>query len=193
MESKDYVPLFETKPAKGRILFRLYAASIFVAICMIFVYRVSYFPSSLEGPAVARWAWSGMFLAELCFSWYEKYLPRIDVFVCTADPVIEPPTMVINTVLSVMAYDYPPEKLSVYLSDDGGSDLTFYAMLEASRFAKEWIPFCKKLNAEPRSPEAYFQSAVEPIDDPIMAKQWQSVKVIIQCHSHAQDISGTMT
>ncbi|XP_031270406.1 cellulose synthase-like protein E1 isoform X2 [Pistacia vera] len=180
MESKDYVPLFETKPAKGRILFRLYAASVFVAICMIFVYRASYFPSSLEGPAIERWAWSGMFLAELWFSWYEKYLPGIDVFVCTADPVIEPPTMVINTVLSVMAYDYPPEKLSVYLSDDGGSDLTFYAMLEASRFAKEWIPFCKKLNAEPRSPEAYFQSAVEPIDDPIMAKQWQSIKKLYE-------------
>ncbi|KAJ0081922.1 hypothetical protein Patl1_09606 [Pistacia atlantica] len=142
--------------------------------------EVSYFPSSLEGPAVERWAWSGMFLAELWFSWYEKYFPGIDVFVCTADPVIEPPTMVINTVLSVMAYDYPPEKLSVYLSDDGGSDLTFYAMLEASRFAKEWIPFCKKLNPEPRSPEAYFQSAVEPIDDPIMAKQWQSVKKLYE-------------
>ncbi|KAJ0017642.1 hypothetical protein Pint_09408 [Pistacia integerrima] len=82
MESKDYVPLFETKPAKGRILFRLYAASIFVAICMIFVYRVSYFLSSLEGPAVERWAWSGMFLAELWFSWNRR-------IVCTADAPME--------------------------------------------------------------------------------------------------------
>ena len=108
---------------------------------------------------------------------YEKALPGVDIFVCTADPVIEPPVMVINTVLSVMAYDYPPEKLSVYLSDDGGSDLTFYAMLEASRFSKIWLPFCKKFKIEPRSPEAYFRTAVEPLGEPAMAKQWTSVKV----------------
>lgn len=89
---------------------------------------------------------------------YENELPGVDIFVCTADPVIEPPMMVINTVLSVMAYDYPPEKLSVYLSDDAASHLTFYALLEASQFAKHWIPFCKKFNVEPRSPAAYFDS-----------------------------------
>ncbi|KAF6176799.1 hypothetical protein GIB67_014173 [Kingdonia uniflora] len=57
-----------------------------------------------------------------------------------------------------MAYNYPPEKLSVYLSDDGGSDLTFYALLKASVFSKQWIPFCKKFNIEPRSPAAYFST-----------------------------------
>ncbi|KAJ6751824.1 hypothetical protein OIU85_002259 [Salix viminalis] len=62
--------------------------------------------------------------------------PRVDVFVCTADPTIEPPIMVISTVLSAMAYDYPPEKLAIYLSDDAGSDLTFYALLEASIVCK---------------------------------------------------------
>lgn len=82
----------------------------------------------------------------------------MDIFVCTADPTIEPPMMVINTVLSVMAYDYPPEKLSVYLSDDGGSELTCYALLKAAEFAKHWIPYCKKYNVEPRSPAAYFAS-----------------------------------
>jgi cellulose synthase/poly-beta-1,6-N-acetylglucosamine synthase-like glycosyltransferase len=108
---------------------------------------------------------------------YEKDLPSIDIFVCTADPMLEPPTMVINTVLSVMAYNYPPEKLSVYLSDDGGSDLTFYAMLEASRFSKIWLPFCKKFKVEPRSPEAYFSAAVEPHGEPVKAKEWSFVKV----------------
>lgn len=88
---------------------------------------------------------------------YDNDLPRVDVFVCTADPIIEPPTMVINTVLSVMAYDYPPEKLAVYLSDDGGSDITFYAAVEAARFAEHWVPFCRKFKVEPRSPEAYFR------------------------------------
>ncbi|KAH7843938.1 hypothetical protein Vadar_022538 [Vaccinium darrowii] len=41
--------------------------------------------------------------------------PRIDIFVCIADLDIEPPMMVINMVLSVMAYDYLPEKIAVYL------------------------------------------------------------------------------
>ncbi|KAK6774126.1 hypothetical protein RDI58_029365 [Solanum bulbocastanum] len=45
---------------------------------------------------------------------------------------MEPPTMVINTILSVMSYNYPTQKLSVYLSDDGGSQYTFYALFEAS-------------------------------------------------------------
>jgi len=60
---------------------------------------------------------------------YQKAFPGIDVFVCTEDPMIEPPVMVINIVLSVMAYAYPLEKLSVYISHDGGSILTFNAML----------------------------------------------------------------
>ncbi|MED6186134.1 hypothetical protein PIB30_063920, partial [Stylosanthes scabra] len=85
-------------------------------------------------------------------------LKGVDIFVCTADPEIEPPMMVINTVLSVMAYDYPTHKLSVYLSDDGASHITFYALLEASNFAKHWLPFCKKFKVEPRSPAAYFNN-----------------------------------
>ncbi|PHT93342.1 hypothetical protein T459_01224 [Capsicum annuum] len=85
-------------------------------------------------------------------------LLRVDVFVCTVDPAIEPPIMVINTELLVMAYNYPTEKLSVYLSDDVGSELTFYALLEAFRFAKHWLPYCKKFNVELRSPAAYFAS-----------------------------------
>ncbi|KAK3010018.1 hypothetical protein RJ639_010981 [Escallonia herrerae] len=108
---------------------------------------------------------------------YEKVLPCIDVFVCTADPQVEPPLMVINTVLSLMAYSYPPEKLNVYLSDDGGSDLMFYALLEASRFSTYWLPFCKKLKIEPRSPVAYFATACEPTDDPVMANEWSSIRL----------------
>ena len=86
---------------------------------------------------------------------------------CTADPAIEPPIMVINTVLSVMAYDYPPEKLAVYLSDDAGSNISYYALLEASEFAKHWIPFCQRFKVEPRSPEVYFGSTVsgQVVDD----------------------------
>ncbi|XP_042065291.1 cellulose synthase-like protein E2 [Salvia splendens] len=72
----------------------------------------------------------------ITFNMCENDLGGVNIFVCTADPEIEPPMLVINTVLSVMAYDYPPEKLAVYLSDDAASDLTFYALLEASAFAK---------------------------------------------------------
>lgn len=112
---------------------------------------------------------------------YENDLPEVDIFVCTADPTIEPPMMVINTVLSVMAYDYPTEKLSVYLSDDAGSDLTFYALLEASYFARHWLPYCKKFKVEPRSPEAYFRSELRQLDAD-QVKALVSVKVLISLH-----------
>lgn len=64
--------------------------------------------------------------------------------------------MVMNTVLSAMAYNYPANKLNVYLSDDGGSELTFYALFKASIFSKHWLPFCRRFNVEPRSPEIFF-------------------------------------
>ncbi|XVE90171.1 hypothetical protein DITRI_Ditri20bG0056700 [Diplodiscus trichospermus] len=203
-KNDDYVPLFETRPVKGRILFRLFAASILVGICFICMYRLRFFPVG-SSAKVERWSWIGLFMSELWFSFYwflttvprwnsvyrfpyedrlclrfEKELPGIDIFVCTADPIVEPPSMVINTVLSVMAYDYPPDKLSIYLSDDGGSDLTFYAMLEAATFSKKWLPFCKKFKIEPRSPEAYFRTAVEPDNDPVMLQQWLSVKKLYE-------------
>ncbi|KAL6332717.1 hypothetical protein AAG906_010057 [Vitis piasezkii] len=172
MGRDGHLPLFETKTSKGRILFGLYAVSTFVGICLICVYRLTHLPEEGE---VGRWPWIGWFLSEL---WYEKVLPGIDIFVCTANPIIEPPTMVINTVLSVMAYDYLPEKLSVYLSDDCGSCLTFYALLEASQFSKLWLPLCKKFKVKPRCPEAYLSSTPEPNDDdPQKAEEWSSIKV----------------
>ncbi|KAL4618579.1 hypothetical protein ACB092_06G020900 [Castanea dentata] len=186
MGSDEYLPLFETRRAKGRVQYRLLVVSVFVGICLIWIHRVSHIPRKGED---GRWGWIGLLGAELWFGlywlltqahrWnpvyrstfkdrlsqrYETDLPKVDIFVCTADPVIEPPVMVINTVLSVMSYDYPPEKLSVYLSDDGGSDLTYYALLEASHFAKHWLPFCKKFKVEPRSPAAYFNSSDDPLD-----------------------------
>ncbi|TYG95486.1 hypothetical protein ES288_A11G272200v1 [Gossypium darwinii] len=202
MAKSNYVPLFETKQVKGRLLFRCIAASIFLGICFIVMYRVMFFP---VGGKAERWTWIGLFLSELwfCFYWFlttvsrwnsvyrlpyiqrlsqrfEKELPGIDIFVCTTDPLIKPPSMVVNTVLSVMAYDYPPEKLSIYLSDDGGSDLTFYAMLEAANFSKTWLPFCKKFRVEPTSPEAYFRTASEPLSDAVNVKDWLSVKKLYE-------------
>ncbi|KAJ4725303.1 Cellulose synthase [Melia azedarach] len=179
MARDGYFPLFETRRAKGRVLYRLFAVSVFVGILLIWVYRLNHIPKESYG----RWVWLGLLAAELWFGFYwlltqalrwnivyretfkdrlslryENELPGVDIFVCTADPKIEPPMMVINTVLSVMAFDYPTQNLSVYLSDDAASDLTFYALMEASQFSKHWIPYCKKFNVEPRSPAAYFVS-----------------------------------
>ena len=87
-----------------------------------------------------------------------KDLPALDVFICTADPCKEPPMSVVNTALSVMAYEYPTEKVSVYVSDDGGSQLTLFALMEDAKFACHWLPFCKKKNIVERSPDVYFAS-----------------------------------
>ncbi|XP_057954760.1 cellulose synthase-like protein B4 [Malania oleifera] len=92
----------------------------------------------------------------------EIELPAVDMFVTTADPVLESPIITINTVLSLMAVDYPADKLACYVSDDGGSAITFYALTEALKFAKLWIPFCKKYGILVRAPFRYF-SGSEPI------------------------------
>ncbi|VAI18683.1 unnamed protein product [Triticum turgidum subsp. durum] len=102
-------------------------------------------------------------------------LPSVDIFVCTADPYSEPPSLVVSTILSLMAYNYPPEKLSVYLSDDGGSILTYYGMWEASLFAKHWLPFCKRYNIEPRSPAAYFSQS-DGHQELCTPKEWSLIK-----------------
>ncbi|KAK7362782.1 hypothetical protein VNO77_04904 [Canavalia gladiata] len=90
-------------------------------------------------------------------------LPAIDVFICTADPIKEPTLDVMNTVLSAMALDYPPEKLHVYLSDDGGSPMTLHGVKEAWKFARWWLPFCRRYRINNRCPKAYF-SALENDD-----------------------------
>ncbi|KAJ4850306.1 Cellulose synthase-like protein D2 [Turnera subulata] len=89
-------------------------------------------------------------------------LPGIDVFVSTADPEKEPPLVTANTILSILAADYPVEKLSCYVSDDGGALLTFEAMAEAASFANIWVPFCRKHDIEPRNPESYFNLKRDP-------------------------------
>lgn len=88
----------------------------------------------------------------------ESQYPALDVFICTADPYKEPPMKVVNTALSVMGFDYPMEKLSVYVSDDGGSEFTLFAFMEAAEFAAHWLPYCTKYNIIERCPDAYFKS-----------------------------------
>ncbi|KAL5794123.1 hypothetical protein ACOSP7_002717 [Xanthoceras sorbifolium] len=83
-------------------------------------------------------------------------LPPVDMFVTTADPVLEPPIIIVNTVLSLMALDYPANKLACYVSDDSCSPFYFHALVEASKLAKLWVPFCKKYKVKFRAPFKYF-------------------------------------
>ncbi|KAJ3681660.1 hypothetical protein LUZ60_014233 [Juncus effusus] len=94
-------------------------------------------------------------------------LPGLDVFVSTADPEKEPVLVTANTILSILAADYPVEKLACYVSDDGGALLTFEAMAEAASFAQLWVPFCKKHKIEPRNPDSYFSQKKDPFKNKV--------------------------
>ncbi|NP_001302952.1 cellulose synthase A catalytic subunit 2 [Brassica napus] len=83
-------------------------------------------------------------------------LAPVDVFVSTVDPLKEPPLITANTVLSILAVDYPVDKVACYVSDDGAAMLTFEALSDTAEFARKWVPFCKKFSIEPRAPEWYF-------------------------------------
>ncbi|KAG6488916.1 hypothetical protein ZIOFF_050171 [Zingiber officinale] len=88
-------------------------------------------------------------------------LPAVDMFVTTADPTLEPPIITVDTVLSLLAVDYPVHKLACYVSDDGASPVTFFSFSESVEFAKLWVPFCKKHGVRVRAPSVYF-SSTEP-------------------------------
>ncbi|KOM42916.1 hypothetical protein LR48_Vigan05g052000 [Vigna angularis] len=94
----------------------------------------------------------------------EDNFPGLDIFVCTLDPEKEPTVQVMDTVVSAVAMDYPSDKLAVYLSDDGGTPVTLYAMKEAGVFAKEWVPFCRKYGVKLRCPKAFFSPMGEDED-----------------------------
>jgi cellulose synthase/poly-beta-1,6-N-acetylglucosamine synthase-like glycosyltransferase len=110
----------------------------------------------------------------------DSELPPLDLFVTTADHVLEPPIITVNTVLSLLALDYPANKLACYVSDDGCSPLTFYALVEATKFAEIWIPFCKKYNVQCRAPFRYFcDETMEHNDLPEFKQEWLLMKVIL--------------
>ena len=88
-------------------------------------------------------------------------LPAIDVFICTADPEKEPTLEVMNTLISAMTLDYPPDKLHIYFSDDAGSPVTLHGVREARRFSRWWVPFCRKYGITQPCPMAYFSHAPE--------------------------------
>jgi len=99
------------------------------------------------------------------------------MFVTTADPVREPPILVANTLLSLLAVNYPANKLACYVSDDGCSPLTYFSLKEASKFAKIWVPFCKKYNIKVRAPFRYFLNPPAATESSEFSKDWEITKV----------------
>ncbi|XP_010652326.1 probable cellulose synthase A catalytic subunit 8 [UDP-forming] isoform X4 [Vitis vinifera] len=88
-------------------------------------------------------------------------LASVDVFVSTADPLKESPIVISNTILSILSVDYPAEKVSCYVSDEGAARLTLETLSLTCDFARKWVPFCKKFQIEPPSPESYFSQKVD--------------------------------
>ncbi|KAL1292424.1 hypothetical protein AAHE18_20G270100 [Arachis hypogaea] len=106
-------------------------------------------------------------------------LAAVDFFVSTVDPLKEPPLITANTVLSILAIDYPVDKVSCYVSDDGASMLTFESLVETADFARKWVPFCKKFSIEPRAPEYYFSQKIDYLKDkvqPSFVKERRAIK-----------------
>ncbi|KAI3504190.1 hypothetical protein L1887_32735 [Cichorium endivia] len=171
------------------VINRLYALFHSIAITLLIYYRASSILTLIRTTTQPLIPHLLIFIAELTLSFIwvlrqsylwrpvtrtvfperlpeDDQLPPIDVFICTADPEREPPLGVMNTVVSAMALNYPAGKLTVYLSDDGGCPVTLEAMREAWRFAKIWVPFCKKYGVKIICPEAYFAGG--GVDDECM-------------------------
>lgn len=113
-------------------------------------------------------------------------LAAVDFFVSTVDPLKEPPLVTANTVLSILAVDYPVNKVSCYVSDDGSAMLTFETLAETAEFARKWVPFCKKYSIEPRAPEFYFSQKIDYLKDkvqPSFVKERRAMKVNYFCYN----------
>jgi hypothetical protein len=92
----------------------------------------------------------------------------------------EPPLIIANTVLSILAVDYPVDKVCCYVSDDGAAMLTFEALTETCLFARKWVPFCKKHKIEPRAPEWYFAQKIDYLREkvhPEFVRERRAMKV----------------
>lgn len=83
-------------------------------------------------------------------------------------------------VFSILDVDYPVEKVTYYMSDDGASMLPFDTSVEIAEFARRWAPFCQKYSIEPRALEFYFSKKIENLKDkvqPNFAKDRRAMKV----------------
>ncbi|KAL4394399.1 hypothetical protein AHAS_Ahas02G0148100 [Arachis hypogaea] len=78
---------------------------------------------------------------------------------------------------SLLAHDYPVNNLSCCVSDDGFSPHTFYALVEASEFAKLWVSFCKKFNVQVKAPFRYFSGDSKAYNSDIPRFKQQRLKM----------------
>ncbi|KAE8788622.1 putative cellulose synthase A catalytic subunit 11 [Hordeum vulgare] len=114
-----------------------------------------------------------------CSGGGQRRMAGVDVFVSAADAAREPPLATANTVLSVLAADYPAGRLACYVSDDGADMLLFEALFETARLARRWVPFCRRHGVEPRAPEPYFARNVDYLRDkvaPSFVKERRAMK-----------------
>ncbi|KAC9404467.1 hypothetical protein E3N88_45891 [Mikania micrantha] len=149
---KPWRPLTRRLPMPKSIIspYRLLIVVRFIVLCFYLTWRISH-PND-----EAMWLW---FMSIVCEMWFafSWILDQIQSFVRK-----EPPLVTANTILSILAVEYPVEKLACYISDDGGALLTFEAMAEACSFADLWVPFCRKHDIEPRNPDTYFSLKGDP-------------------------------
>ncbi|KAJ0441471.1 putative cellulose synthase (UDP-forming) [Helianthus annuus] len=193
-----YLPLQETIVHNNKTARAIELVNLSLLVSVL-VYRVVYFNDQEQ---YLPWL-----LAFLCESWFtfnwivavcikwnqcttktypdrllkrvsESKFPAVDIFVTTADSTLEPSIITMNTVLSLLAVDYPADKLALYLSDDGCSPLTFYSLVETTKFAKLWVPFCKKYNVQVRAPFRYFNTKATPLknDSLEFQQEWKKIK-----------------
>lgn len=66
---------------------------------------------------------------------FTSKLPPVDIIITTSDPFKE------LAIMTVLAIDYPVQKFTCYVSDDGASPITFYSLVETVRFAKNGCHF----------------------------------------------------
>jgi len=65
-EDESHVSLFETKEARFQGLYKVFASTIFAAICLMWVYRVVNMSSVGRG----RWCWISVTVSEFGFGFY---------------------------------------------------------------------------------------------------------------------------
>ncbi|KAL6657841.1 hypothetical protein ACP70R_005621 [Stipagrostis hirtigluma subsp. patula] len=180
--------LFRRYKLKGTIL-HPYRALIFIrliAFAMFFMWRIRHNKSNI------MWFWTMSVIGDIWFgfSWLLNQLPKfnpiktipdiaalkrhcdlsdgtsklpgIDVFVTTANPIDEPILYTMNSILSILATDYPADRLACYVSDDSGALILYEALVEVAKLATLWVPFCRKHCIESRAPESYFEQEVPP-------------------------------
>ncbi|KAK7322378.1 hypothetical protein VNO77_25757 [Canavalia gladiata] len=181
------------------LLTRLHILIHLVAVLFLFYYRIT----NLLLKDTPKMPWILMTVAEVILSmmWFfnqafrwrpvsrtvmpeklpnDEKVPGIDIFICTLDPEKEPTVEVMDTVVSAIAMDYPPNKLAVYLSDDGGCPVTLYGVKEASEFAKVWVPFCKKYGIKSRCPKVFFSPMCEEDEDVLRTEEFTIEKLQIK-------------